>query len=208
MDTMTAKRLSAPSRPPTRPTPKAAQVRPPSAKIRQVRADSAARVAGNSAGQGVPNPDRADVVTWRLLMLSVVGLLMVGLLAPTLRGALDQHRDFAALEAEYQEALAQSDRLDAELTRWEDPAFIESQARTRLNYVYQGDKVWRPIGTNLLAEDIDPATGLKVKQGIVGASQGQPWYLALLESIKVADGPVELPDEPEDLNALLPPRDE
>lgn len=140
-------------------------------------------------------------------MLAVVGLLTVGLLTPTLRGALDQYQQFSALETEYRLALAESDRLDVELARWDDPAFIESQARTRLSYVHRGDKVWRPIGAEILAEDIDPATGLRVTQGIVGARANQPWFSALLESVKVANGPIEVEEEPENLTAILNPDD-
>lgn len=199
-----------PTRPPTRP---ATQVRPPSGSVAQADANASQqtvlmRRSQRVAAQAKEPAQKPDVITWRLVMLTVVGLLLMGLIAPTLRGALDQHQQFTALEAEYAEALAQSDRLDIEIARWDDPAFVESQARTRLSYVYHGDKVWRPIGTDILAEDIDPATGLRVKQGIVGASKGLTWYEALIESIKVADGPVEHPDEPDDLNALLPPRDE
>jgi len=213
------KARSVATRPPTRP---GARVRPPSGSVSQAKVAALTgaipiqpvvswgrRSSGSAkASSATAVAAKPDVITWRLLLLSVVGLLLMGLLAPTLRGALDQHRQYTQLEAEYQEALVASDRLDIELARWDDPAYVESQARTRLSYVYQGDKVWRPIGTGLLAEDIDPATGLRVKQGIVGATSGQPWYLALLESIKVADGPVERPEVPDDLNALLPPRDE
>ncbi|MDR2703891.1 MAG: septum formation initiator family protein [Cellulomonadaceae bacterium] len=146
---------------------------------------------------------KQETVTWRLLLLALVGLLTIGLLAPTLRGAIDQYQQYYALEQEYRDALAESARLDAELARWDDPAFVASQARTRLNFVSRGDKVWRPIGAEILAEDIDPATGLRVKQGIVGARENQPWYSALLESVKVADGPVEATPEPENLTAIL-----
>jgi len=141
-------------------------------------------------------------------MASVVGLLVVGLLTPTLRGAMNQHHQYSVLMEQYNQALTEAARLDSELARWEDPAFVESQARTRLSYVYRGDKVWRPIGIGILADDIDPATGLRVRNGIVGARDDQPWYSALLESLRVADGPVNAPKEPEDLSKILPPRDE
>jgi len=193
------------SRPPTRET---AKTRPESGRIESAHIDirdvePQDVQAPESGSQPVAVTSKPETLTWRMLMIAVVGLLTVGLLAPTLRGALDQYQQYSALERAYQEALTESERLDGELARWEDPAFIESQARTRLSYTSKGDKVWRPIGTDILAEDIDPATGLRVKQGIVGARRNQPWFSALLESIRVANGPVESKEAPDDLTALL-----
>ena len=202
---MAKMRPNAPTRPPAR---QANKVRPAGSRSDQMGHSAN---ANNSRRASALNPTAAaeqPVLTWRLLLVSVVGLLAVGLLTPTLRGALEQHQQFSALETEYYDALAESERLDGELARWDDPAFVKSQARTRLSYVTKGDKVWRPIGTELLAEDIDPATGLRVKKGIVGTKKNLPWYSALLESVRVADGPIPEKDEPDDLTAILQTSDD
>ena len=114
---------------------------------------------------------------------------------------MDQQQHLIALRDQLAGAEAESERLDQELARWEDTVFIEAQARSRFGYVRPGDTVWRPVGGETLTEDIDPATGLQVTSGIVGATAGQPWYEALLESIVVAGGPI--PEKPDDLNEIL-----
>jgi len=159
------------------------------------------------------NGAQADVFSARTLIAAVIVLLVAALLVPTLRGAIDQSEHIAAQRARLESSQAQLAKLDAELSHWEKPdeeqdaeawaryrAFIETQARTRINYVRPGDKVWRPVGGDILAEDVDPVTGIRVTDGVVGATAGQSWYHALLESFLVANGPVE--DGPTDLNEL------
>ena len=159
------------------------------------------------------NGAQADAFSARTLIAAVIVLLVAALLVPTLRGAIDQSEHIAEQRARLESSQAQLAKLDDELAHWEQPdeeqdaeawaryrAFIETQARTRINYVRPGDKVWRPVGGDILAEDVDPITGIRVTDGVVGATAGQSWYHALLESFLVANGPVE--DGPTDLNEL------
>jgi len=142
-----------------------------------------------------------EALTARTLIAAVVILLVAALLVPTLRGALEQSQHLAAQRALLEQTLAKSAALDAELARWEDPVFLEAQARSRLSYVRPGDKVWRPIGGEILVEDVDPLTGVRVADGVVGSTAGKPWFEALLESFLVANGPLE--PEPDDLDEIL-----
>jgi len=142
-----------------------------------------------------------EALTARTLIAAVIVLLVAALLVPTLRGALEQNQQIAAQRAHLETSLAKSEQLDFELARWEDPNFIEAQARSRLGYVRPGDKVWRPIGGDILAEDLDPLTGVRVDEGVAGATAGQPWFEALLESFLVANGPIE--QGPDDLDEIL-----
>jgi cell division protein FtsB len=142
-----------------------------------------------------------EALTARTLIGAVIILLVAALLVPTLRGALDQIQQIAADRAHLEVSQAKSDQLDLELTRWEDPVFIEAQARSRIGYVRPGDTVWRPIGGEMLVEDVDPVTGVRVGEGVVGSTAGQTWYEALLESFLVANGPIG--PAPDDLNEIL-----
>ena len=137
----------------------------------------------------------------RPLVSALLILLVAALLVPALRESLELQQVTSSLQAELALITAESERLDHELERWEDPAFVEATARSRLGFVRPGDKVWRTIGGEMLAEDVDPATGVRVGSGVVGATAGQPWYDALMESIQVAGGPV--PDAEDDLDAIL-----
>ncbi|ACZ31695.1 Septum formation initiator [Xylanimonas cellulosilytica DSM 15894] len=132
-----------------------------------------------------------EVVTVRLLVLSVVVLIAAVLLVPTVRAAVQQSMELHQLRGELEARQAQADGLQRELERWEDGAFIERQARERLLYVMPGDNVWRTIGGEDVVEDIDPATGKQVEAGVVGGhgGAGTPWYATLWDSVQVADGP-------------------
>ena len=44
------------------------------------------------------------------------------------------------------EAQADVDELEAEIARWDDPAYIEAQARDRLYYVFPGDRSYLVVG--------------------------------------------------------------
>lgn len=78
-------------------------------------------------------------VSW--LLLVVVGLVVAGfvVLAPTVGLLLEQRSDIAALEAQVAEQEANVETLETEVARWDDPAYLEAQARDRLFFVYPGE---------------------------------------------------------------------
>jgi cell division protein FtsB len=132
-----------------------------------------------------------EVLTVRLLVLAVVLLIAVVVLVPTVRAAVQQSVALHQLRNDLAASQAESDRLQRELDRWDDPAYVESQARERMHFVMPGDKVWRTIGGDTVVDDVDPVTGKPVDAGVVGTDAGkdEPWYSALWESVRVADGP-------------------
>ncbi|WP_413318858.1 septum formation initiator family protein [Agrococcus sp. 1P02AA] len=90
-------------------------------------------------------PSSSDVALGQLrvswLLLVVVGLVVAGfvVLAPTVGLLLEQRRDIAALEAQVAAQQANVESLETEVARWDDPAYIEAQARDRLFFVYPGE---------------------------------------------------------------------
>lgn len=82
----------------------------------------------------------------RLSGFTVVALVLVTVavivLAPSLRTLIEQRQQIAALEREVAAQRAEVSDLEAELDRWTDPAYIESQARQRLLYVYPGEATY------------------------------------------------------------------
>ncbi|WP_072314165.1 FtsB family cell division protein [Agrococcus sp. Marseille-P2731] len=87
-------------------------------------------------------PSSSDVALGQLrvswLLLVVVGLVVAGfvVLAPTVGLLLEQRRDIAALEAQVAGQQSNVESLETEVARWDDPAYIEAQARDRLFFVY------------------------------------------------------------------------
>jgi cell division protein FtsB len=139
-----------------------------------------------------------EVLTVRLIVLSVVVLLAVVLLLPTVRGAVQQSHELDRLRTELAQNQAERDRLEVELGRWEDRSYVEEQARSRLSFVMPSDKVWRVVDPDAAGDDdVDPVTGEAVGSGPVGTSTGPsvPWYQSVWESVQVADGPAADADD-------------
>ena len=71
----------------------------------------------------------------------MLGLLVLGVvvLAPSLKLLIQQRTEIANLQKSVQ---AQKDRvstLKGQVARWDDPAYIEAQARNRLLFVFPGE---------------------------------------------------------------------
>lgn len=73
-----------------------------------------------------------------IVMLAVLVLAVV-VLAPSLRIFVQQQQQLAQLQAQVQEQQDGVKELGDERARWDDPSYIEAQARERLNYVYPGE---------------------------------------------------------------------
>jgi len=85
-----------------------------------------------------------------VIMLSLV-VLGAWVLVPTLGTYIDQRQKITALEASVQVSADEIDALEQQRERWEDPAYITTQARERLYYVKPGEVVY------LVDNDLDPA---------------------------------------------------
>lgn len=130
-----------------------------------------------------------EVLTVRILVLTVVVLISTVLLVPTVRAAVQQNADLHRVRVELEARQAEADRLQRELDRWNDEAFIEGQARSRLLFAMPGDQVWRSIGGEHLREQTEQAAGARVHTGILGRAGyvAAPWYTLLWESVQAAD---------------------
>ncbi|HEV8013062.1 MAG TPA: septum formation initiator family protein, partial [Pontimonas sp.] len=112
------------------------------------------------------------VVTF--LVLIVAGVVI---LSPTLRVLAEQQQEIAGLEAALAESEQQVVALEEQRERWKDPAFVETQARERLLFVYPGDITYLVIDDGEGNED---DAGIEISTEIVGASTD--WRESLLAS--------------------------
>lgn len=113
------------------------------------------------------------------VLLLIVGALIV--LAPSLRVLVEQQNEIAALERRVAEQQAVVDELQTDIDRWQDPAYIEAQARDRLLYVYPGDITYLIVDDGLTIEGDE---GTPVSDEI--QSTRIDWTRALLSSIVTA----------------------
>jgi cell division protein FtsB len=71
----------------------------------------------------------------------ILGLVVLSIvvLAPSLRTLVSQQQQIAALKADVADQKNQVTTLKSDVARWNDPAYIEAQARERIYYVYPGE---------------------------------------------------------------------
>jgi hypothetical protein len=75
--------------------------------------------------------------------------------------------------------------LEAERARWNDPAYVKAQARTRLLYVMPGEKGFVVLDDRKVARRADPrSAGVAVPR-----TTDEIWYETLWESVRVAGDP-------------------
>jgi hypothetical protein len=69
------------------------------------------------------------------------------------------------------------EKAAAELAQWDDPEFVASQARSRLHFVFPGERRYIVVGDD---EIVDEAEQTKVSGQL---PVGLPWYSRLISSI-------------------------
>ena len=79
---------------------------------------------------------QASGFTATVLALIVTGVVV---LSPSLQVLAEQRQQIAQLEAELEATDLEVLRLEDQLERWNDRVFVETQARSRLMFVYPGD---------------------------------------------------------------------
>ncbi len=160
----------------------------PSASERPHGATASLAERGRAAARRIPratalrvNPGR----TRKLLVLMGVLLVLAVTYANSLRVMFVQKRDIAAVQQQIGQKQAQAADLTAQLQRWNDPAYVKSQARSQLGWVMQGETGYRVIGLDgkVLTED-GSSSGVAAS----GAPSDQTrWWDRLAGSIQTAD---------------------
>ncbi|WIB00929.1 MULTISPECIES: septum formation initiator family protein [unclassified Curtobacterium] len=82
-----------------------------------------------------------------LLMLAIIVLFVV-VLAPSLRTLVQQQEQIAQQQREVAAQKADVAQKKQDVARWDDPAYIEAQARDRLLYVYPGEESYLVMGAD------------------------------------------------------------
>lgn len=115
------------------------------------------------------------------VMLGLV-VLAVFVLVPTVGTYLSQRQQIAALEQSVQLTTDQVADLERQKERWADPAYVTSQARSRLYYMKPGETVY-------LVDDDLPDTAIPAAQQPVSKDVVQTrsdWMAQLVRSVTTA----------------------
>jgi cell division protein FtsB len=130
-------------------------------------------------------PRRSGGLTGRALMLGTVLVLMALVLASPLQRYLQQRSALNQAEQTYRETTARVAQLGQQLAQWNDPAFVERQARARLQFARPGDTVYVVLLPGAKSAD---ASSEQVKP-VVPASGKASWQTKAWTSLQVADAP-------------------
>lgn len=90
----------------------------------------------------------------RMIVLTVVTLVVISFLVPTVRTFFQQRAEISELEADIAEEQQLQAELETDLARWEDPDYVRQQARERINLVMPGERRYHVIGEPEASSDI------------------------------------------------------
>jgi cell division protein FtsB len=130
-----------------------------------------------------------------VVLVLVLAVLTVSY-ASSLRAYLQQREHLGDLKAQIAEREESIKALEREKQRWEDPAYVRTQARKRFGYLMPGETGFEVIGANgkpLEAEGTlsDPAEVIK--------EEPTAWWVGVWDSVELAGNPPAPKPEPADL---------
>ncbi|MGB9011331.1 MAG: septum formation initiator family protein, partial [Aeromicrobium sp.] len=137
---------------------------------------SGARRAAGASGSG------PQITTRAVLLLSVV-VLLIGSYTATFRAWWSARQDIAASQAERTQLKGQIADLEDQKKRFNDPAYIQQQARERFGWVMPGEVGYRVIGSDGEVRGEVPTLDAPTE---VTTDQ---WYDKLWGSVKTAGSP-------------------
>ncbi len=118
----------------------------------------------------------------RLLGIAVLTALLAVMLVPSAYQWWEQNQDYRDIVARVQAAQERNQEMRDQLALWNDPAYIDSQARARLNYVMPGETQYAVT---------DPGADHQEQPSVADASTGpdRPWVQLFVASLQEADSP-------------------
>jgi cell division protein FtsB len=122
-------------------------------------------------------PSRRNGFTGRAAILALVVCALAVSLAYPLRQYVEQRSRIAALQQRTEESSRRVEELRAQKQRWEDPAYVEQQARERLFYVQPGETGYVIVG--------EPP-GASGTESDAADGEERPWYDQLWRSVDAA----------------------
>lgn len=116
-------------------------------------------------------------VSNRALIMGVILFILAVTLAPPLQHYFTQKAQINSLRAQLLDNQAMLDSAAKELALWNDPDYVASQARSRLHFVFPGERQYIVLDQN--SGEVKPDATKVSEQFPVGI----PWYSRLISSI-------------------------
>ena len=126
-------------------------------------------------------------------MLVLVIAVLVLSFASSLQAYLQQRHSIDSLKSAIAEREAAIDALQREKERWDDPAYVEQQARARMGYVMPGETAYVALDGN--GNRIESQSSLSAPDE-VGKKAQPPWWSTVWASVELAGNPPAEPATP------------
>ncbi len=140
--------------------------------MRAGRPSSTPPTAGGTADDGRP------VLSARAGAALGVLVVLVAILAIPSKEWVTQRARIADLEEQLAWHHDRVDQLTATLERWEDPAYVEAQARARLRFVRVGE-----VGYVVLTDEATQSPETTQTRPMAQVPKGGPWWSALWSTV-------------------------
>ena len=161
----------------------------------------APRARAQASSRPAP-PPRPRFTGRAAILVLVLAVLMVSY-ASSMRAYLEQRHHIETLDQNIAESEVNIADLEREKARWEDPAYVRSQARERFGWVLPGEIGYQVIDEdgNALGHD-DSLSDVEVT-----TEDDQPlWWQAAWDSVEAAGNPDDLDDEPQPATRIRAPK--
>ncbi|WP_327355559.1 FtsB family cell division protein [Streptomyces sp. NBC_01304] len=142
-------------------------------RIRLLGEQTAARVYRSQTKRQA----RRSRLTGRAALLALVLCSLIVALAYPIRQYVGQRADIVEEQQKLDDARREAEELRDAKARWQDPAYVEQQARERLHMVNPGE-------TGFTVVDPSGATRRRTDQG---AAADRAWYANLFDGVDRAD---------------------
>ena len=144
----------------------------------------------------LPPPDEAarrrSSLTSRAIALAVVLLVLTISYATSLRIYFAQTADIAATRTEIAQRQGRIAELQTDLTRWQDPDFVRTQARLRLGWVLPGETGFKVVGEN----GAPLGGGTEINPAQTAGKPADAWWAKMWGSVEAADHPAPAAPQP------------
>ena len=117
----------------------------------------------------------------RTFAIAAIFFALALFLAPPIKNYFTQRAQISALEAQLSSDYAALEAARKELTLWQDPDYIKSQARERLHFVMPGERQYIVTG----GDDSEETSNNQINV-VENLPEGQPWYTRMIASITEA----------------------
>ncbi len=145
--------------------------------------DSSAHGNGGRTGgaNGTDNGANGGSVLSLIIMLIILGIALIQFLQVSIV-FVQNRKELDAAKAQEAQLAAQKADLEDEIQRWGDKTYVEAQARSRLGFVYAGEKPVYLINTGRDSDSDASAANGSQKTG-----SSMPWYKELMYSLQKSD---------------------